>query len=73
MIPVEHCPSTLMMPPEAEAELGRYKIALSKYFEKQGKTAVYFEWVSPRSHHANLQVWMLHTCYEIYNCAETLP
>jgi hypothetical protein len=50
-----------MMPPEAEAELGRYKIALSKYFEKQGKTAVYFEWVSPRSHHANLQVWMLHT------------
>ncbi|ONM54608.1 Zinc finger CCCH domain-containing protein 64 [Zea mays] len=55
MIPVEHCPSTLMMPPEAEAELGRYKIALSKYFEKQGKTAVYFEWVSPRSHHANLQ------------------
>ncbi|CAD6219588.1 unnamed protein product [Miscanthus lutarioriparius] len=28
MIPVEHCPSTLMMPPEAEAELGRYKIAL---------------------------------------------
>ncbi|KAG0543457.1 hypothetical protein BDA96_02G192300 [Sorghum bicolor] len=56
MIPVEHCPNTLMMPPEAEAELGRYKIALGKYFEKQGKTAVYFEWVSPRSHHANLQV-----------------
>ncbi|ONM54602.1 Zinc finger CCCH domain-containing protein 64 [Zea mays] len=62
MIPVEHCPSTLMMPPEAEAELGRYKIALSKYFEKQGKTAVYFEWVSPRSHHANLHRLFLYHC-----------
>lgn len=56
MIPVEHCPSTLMMPREAEAELGRYKNALGKYFEKQGKTAVYFEWVSQHSRHANLQV-----------------
>ncbi|KAJ1289440.1 hypothetical protein BS78_02G164100 [Paspalum vaginatum] len=56
MIPVEHCPSTLVMPPEAEAELGRYKNALGKYFEKHGKTAVYFEWVSQLSRHANLQV-----------------
>ncbi|KAL6846334.1 hypothetical protein ACP4OV_023782 [Aristida adscensionis] len=56
MIPVEHCPSTLMMPPEAEAELGRYKSALGKYFERQGKTAVYFEWMSQQSRHANLQV-----------------
>uniref|UniRef100_A0A0D9XCZ1 C3H1-type domain-containing protein n=1 Tax=Leersia perrieri TaxID=77586 RepID=A0A0D9XCZ1_9ORYZ len=56
VIPVEHCSSTLMMPVEAEAELGRYKDALDKYFEKQGKTAVYFEWVSKQSRHANLQV-----------------
>ncbi|GJM98972.1 hypothetical protein PR202_ga16026 [Eleusine coracana subsp. coracana] len=56
MIPVEHCPNTLMMPPEAEAELGRYKNALSKYLEKQGKVAVYFEWVSQHTRHANLQV-----------------
>lgn len=56
MIPVEHCPSTLMMPAEAEVELGRYKNALAKYFEKQGKTAVYFEWVSQHTRHANLQV-----------------
>ncbi|KAL6599316.1 hypothetical protein ACP70R_045810 [Stipagrostis hirtigluma subsp. patula] len=55
MIPVEHCPSTLMMSPEAEAELERYKNALGRYFEKQGKTAVYFEWVSQHSRHANLQ------------------
>jgi len=55
MIPVEHCPSTLMMPSEAEVELGRYKNALVKYFEKQGKTAVFFEWVSQNSRHANLQ------------------
>ncbi|TKW32855.1 hypothetical protein SEVIR_2G194300v4 [Setaria viridis] len=55
MIPVEHCPSTLMMPAEAEVELGRYKNALAKYFEKQGKTAVYFEWVSQHTRHANLQ------------------
>ena len=56
MIPVEHCPSTLLMPSEAEVELGRYKNALVKYFEKQGKTAVFFEWVSQNSRHANLQV-----------------
>ncbi|KAL5201133.1 hypothetical protein ABZP36_035487 [Zizania latifolia] len=56
VIPVEHCSSTLAMPVEAEAELGRYKDALGKYFGKQGKTAVYFEWVSQHSHHANLQV-----------------
>ncbi|KAF0913226.1 hypothetical protein E2562_020386 [Oryza meyeriana var. granulata] len=55
VIPVEHCSSTLMMPVEAEAELGRYKDALGKYFEKEGKTAVYFEWVSQHSRHANLQ------------------
>ncbi|CAN6217435.1 unnamed protein product [Urochloa humidicola] len=45
-----------MMPSEAEVELGRYKNALVKYFEKQGKTAVFFEWVSQNSRHANLQV-----------------
>ncbi|RLN33556.1 zinc finger CCCH domain-containing protein 59 [Panicum miliaceum] len=56
MIPVEHCPSTLMMPSEAEVELARYKNALCKYFEKQGKTTVFFEWVSQNSRHANLQV-----------------
>lgn len=55
VIPVEHCRTTLMMPVEAEVELERYKNALGKYFEKQGKTAVYFEWVSQHSHHANLQ------------------
>ncbi|TVU09313.1 hypothetical protein EJB05_42777 [Eragrostis curvula] len=55
MIPVEHCPNTLMMAPEAEAELGRYKNALGKYFEKQGNAAVYFEWVSQQTRHANLQ------------------
>lgn len=56
VIPVEHCSSTLKMPVEAEAELGRYKDALAKYFEKQGKIAIYFEWVSQQSRHANLQV-----------------
>jgi diadenosine tetraphosphate (Ap4A) HIT family hydrolase len=61
VIPVEHCPNTLMMAPETEAELGRYKNALGKYFEKQGKAAVYFEWVSQHSRHANLQVWILST------------
>ncbi|BAF24911.1 zinc finger CCCH domain-containing protein 59 isoform X1 [Oryza sativa Japonica Group] len=55
VIPVEHCSSTLKMPVEAEAELGRYKDALAKYFEKQGKIAIYFEWVSQQSRHANLQ------------------
>uniref|UniRef100_A0A0E0ERF8 C3H1-type domain-containing protein n=1 Tax=Oryza meridionalis TaxID=40149 RepID=A0A0E0ERF8_9ORYZ len=55
VIPVEHCSSTLKMPVEAEAELGRYKDALAKNFEKEGKIAIYFEWVSQQSRHANLQ------------------
>jgi hypothetical protein len=56
VIPVEHFPTTITMPAEPEAELRRYKNALGKYFEKQGKAAVYFEWVSQQSRHANLQV-----------------
>ncbi|KAM0892668.1 hypothetical protein ACQ4PT_025596 [Festuca glaucescens] len=55
VIPVEHFPTTITMPAEPEAELRRYKNALGKYFEKQGKAAVYFEWVSQQSRHANLQ------------------
>jgi diadenosine tetraphosphate (Ap4A) HIT family hydrolase len=66
VIPVEHFPTTITMPAEPEAELRRYKNALGKYFEKQGKTAVYFEWVSQQSRHANLQV-MIPLVY--YHCS----
>lgn len=59
LVPIEHCPNTLMMSSEAEAELGRYKSALNLYFKNQEKSVVYFEWVFQHSPHANLQVGMV--------------
>ncbi|XP_074579216.1 zinc finger CCCH domain-containing protein 59 [Curcuma longa] len=56
LVPIEHCPNTLTMPSDTEAELEKYKTALSEYFNKQAKAIVFFEWVSPQSPHANLQV-----------------
>lgn len=56
LVPIEHCPNTLTMPSDTEAELDKYKRALSKYFNKQANAVVFFEWVSPQSPHANLQV-----------------
>uniref|UniRef100_A0A6V7QTD5 C3H1-type domain-containing protein n=1 Tax=Ananas comosus var. bracteatus TaxID=296719 RepID=A0A6V7QTD5_ANACO len=55
LVPIEHCPNTLMMSSEAEAGLGRYKSALNLYFKNQEKSVVYFEWVFQHSPHANLQ------------------
>ncbi|GAV77689.1 CwfJ_C_2 domain-containing protein/CwfJ_C_1 domain-containing protein [Cephalotus follicularis] len=56
MIPIEHSPNTLSLSPECEIELGRYQNSLKMYYKNQGKTAVFFEWVSIRNIHANLQV-----------------
>ncbi|XP_072994478.1 zinc finger CCCH domain-containing protein 59 [Typha latifolia] len=56
LLPIEHCPNTLMMSSESEAELGMYKQALSTYFKNQSKAVVYFEWVFQHNPHANLQV-----------------
>lgn len=56
VIPVEHSPNTLSLPPECEIDLGRFQNSLKKYYKNQGKEVVFFEWVSKRSSHANLQV-----------------
>lgn len=66
LVPIEHCPNTLTMPSDTEAELEKYKRTLCKYFNKQAKAVVFFEWVSPQSPHANLQV------SEILSCNKTL-
>ncbi|WOL03010.1 zinc finger CCCH domain-containing protein 59 isoform X3 [Canna indica] len=56
LVPIEHCPNTLLMLPDTDAELEMYKSALSIYFKKQAKEVVFFEWIFPQSPHANLQV-----------------
>ncbi|PIN01873.1 hypothetical protein CDL12_25616 [Handroanthus impetiginosus] len=56
IIPVEHLPNTLSLAPECEEDLSRLRSSLQAYFKRQGKEAVFFEWVSKRGTHANLQV-----------------
>lgn len=55
IIPVEHSPNTLSLPSECEEELSRYQRSLKAYFKNQGKEVVFFEWVSKKATHANLQ------------------
>uniref|UniRef100_A0A1S4DYF2 C3H1-type domain-containing protein n=2 Tax=Cucumis melo TaxID=3656 RepID=A0A1S4DYF2_CUCME len=55
VIPVEHFPNTLSLGPDYETEINRLQNCLGKYFKSQGKEVVFFEWVSKRSTHANLQ------------------
>nr|GMC65427.1 zinc finger CCCH domain-containing protein 64 isoform X1 [Ipomoea batatas] len=56
ILPIEHEPNTLSLPSECEEELERFQNSLKAYFKKQGKEAVFFEWVFKRGTHANLQV-----------------
>ncbi|CAN8248364.1 unnamed protein product [Cochlearia groenlandica] len=56
VIPIEHLPNTLILSPEGESELGRYQDGLKKCYKSQGNDAVFFELVSKRVSHANLQV-----------------
>ena len=56
VIPVEHLPNTITLPQTCEIELGRFQSSLKKYYKNQGKEVVFFEWVSKRSSHANIQV-----------------
>lgn len=55
VIPVEHVPNTISTSPECEKELGRFQNSLMMYYKNQGKEAVFFEWLSKRGTHANLQ------------------
>ena len=57
VIPVEHVPNTISTSPECEKELGRFQNSLMMYYKNQGKEAVFFEWLSKRGTHANLQVF----------------
>lgn len=56
IIPVEHMPSTLSMSSESEIELSRFQNSLKNYCRLQEKEVIFFEWVSIRGTHANLQV-----------------
>ncbi|KAK1306997.1 Zinc finger CCCH domain-containing protein 59 [Acorus calamus] len=55
IIPIEHCPTSILLGLDAELELGRYKNALKTYFKCQGKAVVFYEWMSKQISHANLQ------------------
>ncbi|KAH6803156.1 CwfJ-like family protein / zinc finger family protein [Perilla frutescens var. frutescens] len=55
IIPIEHLPNTLSLPPECEKELSRLRGSLQACFKRQGKEVIFFEWVSKRGTHANLQ------------------
>ncbi|CAA3005513.1 zinc finger CCCH domain-containing 64 [Olea europaea subsp. europaea] len=55
IVPVEHSPNTFSLPSECEKELSRYQSSLKAYFKSQGKEVVFFEWVSKKATHANLQ------------------
>ncbi|KAJ3683350.1 hypothetical protein LUZ60_013577 [Juncus effusus] len=56
VVPIEHCPNTLVMSSEAESELENYKNALVEYFGRKGEKVVFFEFAFQQGHHANLQV-----------------
>lgn len=56
IVPVEHFPNTLSLPADCETELGKFQNSLKMYYKNQGKEAVFFEWISKRGTHANLQV-----------------
>ncbi|XP_047311841.1 zinc finger CCCH domain-containing protein 64 [Impatiens glandulifera] len=56
LVPIEHIPNTLSSSHEGESELNKYQSSLTMYFKSQAKDVVFFEWVSKRSTHANLQV-----------------
>ncbi|KAL6585850.1 hypothetical protein OROMI_002494 [Orobanche minor] len=55
IIPIEHVPNTMYLSPECEKDLRRLQSSLQAYFRRQGKEVVFFEWVSKRGTHANLQ------------------
>lgn len=56
IIPVEHMPSTPSMSSESEVELFRFQNSLKRYYKDQEKEVIFFEWLSVRGTHANLQV-----------------
>ncbi|GMH18076.1 hypothetical protein Nepgr_019917 [Nepenthes gracilis] len=56
IIPIEHSPSTLSLPPECEKELCQFQSILRTHFKSHRKEIIFFELISKRGTHANLQV-----------------
>ncbi|GAB2293004.1 hypothetical protein Dimus_027227 [Dionaea muscipula] len=55
IIPIEHFPCTLSLPPECEEELHKFQRSLRMYSKQQDKETVFYELSSKRITHANLQ------------------
>ncbi|XP_010545352.1 PREDICTED: zinc finger CCCH domain-containing protein 64 [Tarenaya hassleriana] len=55
IIPIEHWPNTLLLSSENETELSKYQNSVRSYYKSHGNDAVFFELVSTRGTHANLQ------------------
>ncbi|KAL8136514.1 hypothetical protein V2J09_002515 [Rumex salicifolius] len=55
IVPIEHLPSTLLVPSECEQELYKFQGSLQTYCQKKGKEMIFSEFVSKRGSHANLQ------------------
>ena len=56
LIPVEHSPNTLSLPSDCQKELHKYQSCLRMFGKTQRKEFIFFELISKRSTHANLQV-----------------
>ncbi|XP_074280724.1 zinc finger CCCH domain-containing protein 64 isoform X1 [Silene latifolia] len=55
LIPIEHSSSTLSLTPDGQRELFRFQCSLRTFCKTQGKEVVFFEWITKRGMHANLQ------------------
>ncbi|XP_021715122.1 zinc finger CCCH domain-containing protein 64-like isoform X1 [Chenopodium quinoa] len=55
LLPVEHSPSTLSLPPDCQRELYKNQSSLRMYCKTQRKEYIFFELISIRGTHANLQ------------------
>ncbi|KAH9613031.1 hypothetical protein KSS87_006795 [Heliosperma pusillum] len=55
LIPIEHSSSTLSLAPDGQQELYRFQCSLRTFCKTQGKEVVFFEWITKRGTHANLQ------------------
>ncbi|CAO2841546.1 unnamed protein product [Amaranthus hypochondriacus] len=55
LIPVEHSPNTLSLPSDCQKELHKYQSCLRMFGKTQRKEFIFFELISKRGTHANLQ------------------
>lgn len=62
ILPIEHQPSIVSLPSDAELELDKYKHSIRECFKKQGKATIFFErYLQLRAGtHAHLQVFLVY-------------